>query len=51
MAGEDGEDARDVVAGVDDHGFAGGLVSKDGAVALERADGEDFMDHGRFVLS
>ncbi len=50
--GEDGEDAGDLVAGVDDDGFAGGFVAKDGAVALEGADGEDFVDHGRaFGLS
>jgi len=44
--GEESEDAGDVVAGVDDDGFAGGLVAEDGAVALEGADGEDFVDHG-----
>jgi len=43
--GEEGEDAGDVVAGVDDDGFAGGLVAEDGAVALEGADAEDFVDH------
>jgi hypothetical protein len=40
-----GEDLVDVVAGVDDHGFVGGFVADDGAVALQRADGEDFVDH------
>ena len=45
VAVEDGLDAGDVVAGVDDDGFAGGLVAEDGAVALEEADGEDFVDH------
>ena len=40
---EQGEDAGDVVAGIDDDGLAGDLVSEDGAVALERADGEDFV--------
>jgi hypothetical protein len=43
--GEEGEDAGDVVAGVDDDGFARGLVAEDGAVALEGADGEDLVDH------
>jgi hypothetical protein len=43
---EDGDDAGDLVAGVDDDGFEGDLVAQDGAVALQRADGEDFMDHG-----
>jgi hypothetical protein len=44
--GEEGCDAGDLVAGVDDDGFAGDLVTEDGAVALERADGDDFVDHG-----
>jgi hypothetical protein len=43
---EDGDDARDLVAGVDDDGFEGDLVAQDGAVALQGADGEDFMNHG-----
>ena len=42
----EGENILNVVAGVDDHGFARGLVADDGAVALQRADGEDFVDHG-----
>jgi hypothetical protein len=41
------ENAFDLIAGIDDHGFARGLVSDDGAVALQRADGKDFVDHGR----
>ena len=45
MAGKDGEDAGDIVAGVYDDGLARGLVSEDGAVALERTDGEGFKDH------
>jgi hypothetical protein len=40
-----GDDAGDLVAGIDDDGFVGGLVAEDGAVALEQADGEDFVDH------
>ena len=40
-----GDDAGDVVAGIDDDGLAGGFVAEDGAVALERAYGEDFVDH------
>ena len=43
---EFGDDAADVVAGIDDDGLAGGLVAEDGAVALERADDEDLVDHG-----
>lgn len=45
MAGKDGEDAGDIVAWVYDDGLAGGLVAEDGAVALERSDGEGFKDH------
>ena len=46
VALEEGEDARNLVAGIDDDGLAGGLVAEDGAVALQRADGEDLVDHG-----
>ena len=46
---EEGKDLRDIVAGIDDHGFAGGVVTEDGAVALERADGEGLEDHGSIV--
>jgi len=49
--GEEGEDAGDVVAGVYDDGFAGGLVAKDGAVALEGAYGDGFEDHGSFRVT
>ena len=42
---DQGEDVFDFVTGVDDHGFVGGFVADDGAVALQRADGEDFVDH------
>jgi hypothetical protein len=45
MAGEDFENARDFVAGVDDHGLAGLLIAEDGAVALQRADGQNLVDH------
>lgn len=46
MFGEEGEDVGDVVAGVDDDGFAGGGVAEDGAVAAEEAYGEGFADEG-----
>ncbi len=49
VLGEHGEDAAEVRAGVDDDGLLGGFVAEDGAVALERADGEDFVDHGIMV--
>jgi hypothetical protein len=45
VAREDGLDPLDFIAGVDDYGFAGGLVAEDGAVALERADRNDFVKH------
>jgi len=43
---EQSDDAGDVVAGIDYDGFAGGFIAENGAVALERADSEDFVDHG-----
>jgi hypothetical protein len=46
MAGEGLCDAGDIVARVDDDGLVGGLIAEDGAVALERADYEDLVDHG-----
>jgi len=39
------DDAGDVVAGIDDNGFTGAFVAKDGTVAPERAYDEDFVDH------
>ena len=47
--GEAAVDAGDLVAGIDDDGFAGFLVAQDGAVALERADGKGLEDHGFIV--
>jgi hypothetical protein len=40
------EDLRDVVARIDDHRFAAGLVAKHGAVALQRSDRKRCEDHG-----
>ena len=48
---ENGDDVIDVIAGIDDHGFAGGFITDDGAVALERADGEYFVDHAGYFRS
>jgi hypothetical protein len=45
VALQDGYDAGDVVTGVDDDGFTGALIAEDGAVALEEADGDDFVNH------
>ncbi|GGG72529.1 hypothetical protein GCM10011585_13660 [Edaphobacter dinghuensis] len=38
--------AGDIVAGIDHDGLMRDFVAKDGAVALERAYDEDFVDHG-----
>src|SRR6201999_3912493 len=46
---EESEDLRNVVAGVDDHRFAGRLVAENRAVALERADGKGLEDHASIV--
>jgi hypothetical protein len=40
----------DVIAGIDDHGFAGTLLSDDGAVTLQRSDGDNFVNHGGWSL-
>jgi hypothetical protein len=39
------EDVFNVIAGVNNHGFARGFVADDGAVALQGSNGDDFMDH------
>lgn len=49
VARESGDDAGDVIAGIDDDGFAGDLVAEDGAVAAKRTDYEDFVNHA-FIL-
>jgi hypothetical protein len=46
---DEGENILNVVAGVDHHGFVSSLVANNGAVALQRADGENFVDHGLIV--
>jgi hypothetical protein len=51
MLTDDAEDVFNLVAGVDDHGFVRGFVSDDGAVALQRPDRDDFVDHGTIVAS
>ena len=48
---DDAEDVFDFVTRVDDHGFVRGLVADDGAVALQWADRDDFVDHGFIVAS
>ena len=48
-SGEAAVDAADLVAGIDDDGFACGFVAKEGAVALQRADGKGLENH-EFIL-
>jgi uncharacterized membrane protein len=48
---EDFEDAVDFVAGIDDHGLAGGFVAEDRAVTLQHADGQDLVDHKASILT
>src|SRR5208282_177573 len=47
---DDGENVFNVIARIDDHGLVRGLVSDDGAVALQRAYGQDLVDH-RFIFA
>ena len=35
----------DIIAGINDHPFARSLIADDRAIALQRADGDDFMNH------
>ena len=51
MFAQNFEDVLDFVARIDHHGFARILVAHDRTVALERADGEDFVDHGAILTS
>jgi hypothetical protein len=45
----EGKDIFDVVAGIDHHGIPGSLVPDYRAVALQGADGKDFVNHGTVV--
>src|ERR1700691_6230761 len=51
MLAEEREHVLNVIAGVDDHRFARGFVADDGAVAVQRPDREDFVDHSSIVSS
>jgi hypothetical protein len=44
------ENVLHVITGINDDGLARGLISNDGAVALQRADGNDFVDHAGIEL-
>jgi hypothetical protein len=49
MSGEKTMDSLNLIAGIDDDGFAGCLVAEQGAIALQEADGKGLEDHG-FIL-
>ena len=49
MLADERENVFNVVAGVDDHRFARGFVANDRAIALQRPDGKDFVDHASIV--
>jgi hypothetical protein len=51
MLAEEREDVVNVIAGVDDHRFARSLVANNRAVALQRPDGKDFVNHASIVTS
>src|SRR3954454_8598195 len=38
-------DLVDFIAGINNNGFACSFISKDGAVALEQADGQGYLNH------
>jgi hypothetical protein len=40
-----GEDFRDVISGINDHGFVRNLVAQDGAIAVQRTNGKGLKDH------
>lgn len=49
MALKNRNDLGDIVAGINNDRFSRSLVAKDGAVALERADRENLMDHDSII--
>src|SRR5579883_29572 len=51
VPGEDFEDERDFVAGIDHDSFARGFVAENGAVAGQHADGQNFVNHRPIVYS
>src|SRR5260370_22315633 len=49
---DDGENILNIVARIDDHGFASGFVANDRAVTLQRTYGKDLVNHAlQFSLS
>lgn len=51
VIGEALMNAGDLIAGINDDGFARGFVGEDGAVALQRADGESLENHVLILVS
>jgi hypothetical protein len=51
MLAEKREDVIDIVAGVNDHRFARGLVADDRAIALQWSNGKDLVNHASIVAS
>ena len=46
---DDSQDVLDLVAGIDHHRFARALVADDGAIALQRSDGNHLVDHKQLL--
>src|SRR5580698_10518214 len=46
---QNGQNLIDLVAGVNDYGFAALLVAKNRTIALQYADWQDFVDHSLIV--
>ena len=51
MLADEGEHVLNIVSGIDDHRFARDFVADDRAVALQRADRKDFVNHISIVTS
>jgi hypothetical protein len=45
LLADNGENIFNIVAGIDDDGFAGGLIADDRTVTLQWANGKNFVDH------
>jgi hypothetical protein len=48
---DQGENVVNVIARIDDHGLVRSFVADNRAVALERTDGNNFVDHRSIVAS
>ena len=51
MLADEREDFLNVIPRVNHHGFAGGFVADDRAVALQRTDGKNLVNHRSIVAS